>query len=256
MFQPASDDEITLPSPIQEADETEDDPEDGFGGTSNRIEEVVLEEEAEGDRAQVLKLSPKKNNFAPMAPPQQLRPVTAAVARASAPTRPLRSGTSLGSSRSGEGEKVTATSNVSMEMMRVALAGWNEAEQGPTDSPLDEDLESPGDIKSFRSTYPDPQEQKFLLSGRVNQVVVVLNVGFGLVYLCWRVFRSMNPTRDWHDWAPVGTYFVDPEDPERAWSVKEEFKYNWFCWLLFLAEIMLMISIWLGHASRCFPSKR
>jgi len=256
MFQGASDDDITLPSPIQEVDETELDPEDGFGGASNRIEEVVLEDEAEGDRAQVLKLSPEKKNCIPMAPSQRLRPVTAAEAGASAPTLPSGRSTSLGSSRSGKGEKVTATSNVNVEMMRVALAGWNEAEQGPTDSPSDEDLESPGDIQSFRSTYPDPQKQKFLLSGRVNQVVVVMNVCFGLVYLCWRVFRSMNPTRDWHDWAPVGTYFVDPEDPERPWSVKEEFKYNWFRWLLFVAEMMLMIGIWLGHASRCFPSKR
>jgi len=256
-----SDDEMALPSPIQEVDETEDDPEDGFSGASNRIEEVVLENETEGDRAKVLKLSPKVNVRAPIpapekkeAPPQLPRPVDP-VAEASA-SPPLGIGSGLGSSEGGKKDKVTATSGVSMEMMRVALAGWNKAEQGPTDSPPDEDLESPGDVQSYRSTYPDPQAQKFLLSGRVNQAVVILNVGFGLVYLCWRVFRSMNPTHDWHDWAPVGTYFVDPEDPERAWSVVEELKYNWFCWLLFVAEIMLMISIWLGHASRCFPSKR
>ena len=60
---------MALPSPIQEVDETEDDPEDGFGGASNRIEEVVLEDETEGDRAQVLKLSPKVNAPAPTPAP-------------------------------------------------------------------------------------------------------------------------------------------------------------------------------------------
>ena len=100
------------------------------------------------------------------------------------------------------------------------------------------------------------QATKPTFSGRFNRAAVLLNVGFGVVYLCWRVFRSMNPKADWRNWAPVGTYFVDPDDPERAWSVLEELRWNWFSWLLFLAEIFLMLNIWIGHASRCFPAKR
>ncbi len=262
------DDDLEMPSPIQEVDE-----EDEEGGRG-RIEEVVLEDEDQEAVAQVLK---QDTTTAPGAKgPTATRPKGAAakakaassssgssskvteVGSAPAPAAKAPSTRAVSSSAASATDKtVTTASGVSKEMMRVALAAWGMAEQGPTGEALtEEDIENAEAMQSPRDSYPDPQAQKFLLSGRVNQVVVILNVGFGVVYLCWRVFRSMNPNHNWRDWAPVGHYFVDPEDPERAWSVLEELKYNWFCWLLFIAEILLMVAIWLGHPSRCFPSKR
>ena len=177
------------------------------------------------------------------------------------------------------GPKITVDSGITMDMMRVALAAWDGKEQGPKeeggegDSPRasggkkkgldagEADLEageggqSPS-AASGSSAGPDPQATRPILSARFNQAVVLLNVSLGLVYLCWRIFRSMNPKQDWRVWAPVGTYFVDPDDPEKAWSVLEELRWNWFKWVLFLAEVFLMLNIWLGHGSRCFPVKR
>lgn len=254
-----TDNNIAMSSPMQETDETEIDADEGGYGCS-RIEEVMLEDESERDRAGVLKLSPK--NSAPIAPPPGKKRAAPQHSRAagetSSPLAPSSSSEHNSSlaGKSDNAKKKPGTSDVTAEMMRVAFAGWNEADVGPTDSPVEEDIESADDVQSYRSSYPDPQAQKLLLSGRINQLIAILNIGFGLVYLCWRVFRSMNPKHDWHDWAPVGAYFIDPEDPERAWSLKEEFKYNWFCWLLFVAEVFFMVSVWLGHASRCFPSKR
>ena len=66
----------------------------------------------------------------------------------------------------------------------------------------------------------------------------------------------MNPVENWRVWSFIGENFVDPDDPEKAWSVKEELRLNWFGWILFTAEIMFMIYVWLGHVSRCFPTKR
>jgi hypothetical protein len=176
------------------------------------------------------------------------------------------------------GPKITVDSGITMDMMRVALAAWDGKEQGPKDGGGDSprgrrkgkgegaededgmDLEkgegfSPS-AASSAGALVDPQATRPILSARFNQAVALLNVGLGVVYLCWRVFRSMNPKHDWHLWAPVGTYFVDPDDPEKAWSVLEELRWNWFSWLLFVAEVFLMLTIWLGHASRCFPVKR
>lgn len=263
------DDDMEMPSPIQEIDERglrEEDEEEGRG----RIEEVVLEDEDQADVAQVLK---QDTTTAPEGKGGSTRRPKVAKAKASSTTTTKGEGNSSApappasktpptlavssTAANGADKTVTTASGVSKEMMRVALAAWGMAEQGPTEEALtEEDIENAEAMQSPRDSYPDPQTQKFLLSGRVNQAVVILNIGFGIVYLCWRVFRSMNPNHNWRDWAPVGHYFVDPEDPERAWSVLEELKYNWFCWLLFIAEILLMVAIWLGHPSRCFPSKR
>lgn len=177
------------------------------------------------------------------------------------------------------GPKITVDSGITMDMMRVALAAWDGKDQGPKeegaegDSPRgkrgvggadggETDLEageggqSPSAASASSAAVLDPQATRPILSARFNQVVVLLNVGLGLVYLCWRVFRSMNPKQDWRVWAPVGAFFVDPDDPEKAWSVLEELRWNWFKWVLFLAEVFLMLNIWLGHGSRCFPVKR
>lgn len=238
-----------MPSPIQEVDEEEEEE----GGP--RIEEVHLEDENEGDIAQAIRQEPTQHKPQPAPQPKaQPRAPAPAPTQAAAKASPPN----LQKQQSNSGKKVPTATGVSMEMMRVALAGWNKSEQGPTNSsPITEDdLENMEEVKSYRSSVPDPQAQKLPLSGRVNQAVCILNIGFGLVYLCWRVFRGMNPQDNWRDWAPVGHYFVDPDDPERPWTVLEELKFNWFSWVLFFAEMLLMVTAWLGHASRCFPCKR
>mmetsp|Transcript_1129 Transcript_1129/g.1733 ORF Transcript_1129/g.1733 Transcript_1129/m.1733 type:complete len:968 (+) Transcript_1129:131-3034(+) len=89
----------------------------------------------------------------------------------------------------------------------------------------------------YRQSKPDPQAYLPFGSSVMIRIIILLNVGFSVLYLWWRATSTING---------IDSYFFGVSYlPVRAWA-----------WLFYGVEICLVIGILIGHTQRMFPIQR
>jgi cellulose synthase/poly-beta-1,6-N-acetylglucosamine synthase-like glycosyltransferase len=89
-----------------------------------------------------------------------------------------------------------------------------------------------------RHSKPDPQAVLTVSSAMMMRMIMLVNVITSLIYLHWRVTKTIWPLGDVY-------FFYVSWLPAIYWA-----------WVFFFTEVFLVIGIWIGHVQRLFPVQR